>query len=376
MKNFTNEQNKKFMEQAQEIMNKMSEGENVRDVMAKIYVDSLEDKTTAQGLVIADSIIESVQRFETSYKAAKEDLDGYIKKFQKKMDEGKTCVERCNFWLKMAASISAANIALSDPTVDRKKLIEEMELITPLTEGEATPQKEKELREKAFEVIKNSGIMLNGLMDYADRLEATVSPEEAAELIISIGDKDADLKAIASMIAYTQVKTGNVEEIPADVTASQITTIICAGIEEVRIIEAVGNGSMLESVAAALLFVLGAVVIIETVASLALAALTYINMVFPALLVIPAILVLTFGIYKLLTKGITQWDAASEKFVKIAFAVGKYVFKGIKAIALFVKEKVIDKIVEFSKKIFISICSHLPDKKENKVENPTMVPAT
>lgn len=376
MKNFTNEQSKALMEQAQEIMNGIADGESTRDVMARLYVENLDDKTIAQGLVIADSIIESVKNFDASYKEARENLDGYIKKFQKKMDEGKSCVERCNYWLKITAAVSAASIALNDPTVDRKKLLEEMELITPITEEEATPAKEREIKKQAREAIKNSGIMFNGLMEHASELDASSSPEEAAEMIIEIGDKDCDLRAIAAMLAYTQVKNGSIENVPADITAPQLTTFVCAGVEEMRITEAVGNGSLAEDIASLLLFVLGAIVIIQTIVALGALGLLIIPGLFTSILIIPAIMVMVFGLFKLLTKGLSCWSDVSEKFVKCVFAAGKAVLKGIKALVLFIKDKVIPKIVEVCKNIFKAIGGFFSKGKKTEVEQPAEVPAT
>ena len=90
MKNFTNEQSKALMEQAQEIMNGIADGESTRDVMARLYVENLDDKTIAQGLVIADSIIESVKNFDASYKEARENLDDeLIEQLKRMRDEAR-----------------------------------------------------------------------------------------------------------------------------------------------------------------------------------------------------------------------------------------------------------------------------------------------
>jgi len=84
MKTFTKEQNDTLAAQAKEIMSHIGENESTRKIMARIYVENLEDKTVKQGEVMADAIIEQVKQFDADYKDAKENRDSFVKKFQAK----------------------------------------------------------------------------------------------------------------------------------------------------------------------------------------------------------------------------------------------------------------------------------------------------
>ena len=111
MRTFTKEQSQALLNQAEEMMKHMEEGQSVRDVMARIYVENLDEKTMSQGQMMADAIIQGIKDFDSDYQEAQGDLDRFIRKFQDKADDGKSREERCNYWLKTAAAVSAAALA-------------------------------------------------------------------------------------------------------------------------------------------------------------------------------------------------------------------------------------------------------------------------
>ena len=185
MKTFTNEQNEMLKAQAAEILRKLDEDRNVRDVMAQIYVDDLDDKTMQQGQLMADAILKSVREFDAGYREAQEDLDRFIDKFQAKADEGKSCVERCNYWLRLGTAIAAAGEAMNGEGADREAILAQLGGLS-VSEEEATPAREQELREQAKLALKNSGVMLGALAEQAQALQEMESAEEAAGRLIDL----------------------------------------------------------------------------------------------------------------------------------------------------------------------------------------------
>lgn len=366
MMTFTKEQNGTLQAQAKDILSKVAEGENTRDIIARIYVENLDEKTMKQGQIMADAILGSVKKFDADYKDAQEDLDRFIKKFQDEVDEGKSCVERCNYWLKMSAAISAATVAMSDEGADRDQILHEIESME-VSEEEATPEREKELRLQAMEAIKNSGVMLGALAEQAKALEEMSTADEAAGMLIDLGNKEIEYRAIVAMLAYTKIKNGEFENIPVEMTAAQVATVVCAEIEQTKIMEAVGKGNIAVDVASALLSILGVIVLVKVGIALVAVGAHFATTCFGAILAIPACLMVVVGVCTLICKGMAVWIETSKNFVKKAAVVIKTVIKGIKMVASYISEKVIPAIVEKAKNIYSSVKSRFVKESANTV---------
>lgn len=341
--NFTNEQMQELMAQAQGIMDNIAEGESVRDIMANMYVEALDNKTLQQGQVMADALLDAVKHFDSDYREAKSDLDSFIRKFQHTIDEGKTCVERCNYWLRFAAALTAATTAMDDGTIDREALMQETENLS-VSEEEATETLERELREKAQEALENSGILLTGLMAHADDLQAMTNADGAASLLIDLGTNEIEYRGILSMLVYTQVKTGQMENIPAEMTAAQIATLVCAQVEQTRILEGLGDGSITIDFAEFALKALGIVVLASTALAVAAVAIPVVSAFFGAiggfLLALPAMLITITFILKGFCSAVRTWSQTSKQIIKTVASAVKAVARGAINLTLYIKETV------------------------------------
>lgn len=368
MKNFTQEQIKRFNEESREIMNAVSQGESTRDIMARIYVERLEEKTLEQGLAMADAIIESVHQFDKDYMEAREDLDKYLEKFVKKAEKGKSVRERCDYWLRLAASVNAAGIVLNDETADKAKLMDELKDLS-IPEEEATEEKAEELRNEALEAIRNSGILILGLQQSTDALREIESADETAALLVDIGGRETETRAIMSMIAYTEVKSGEYENIPVDMTPEQITTEVCVTMEEIRIAEGVENGSIHIEVAEILLTVLG-------IMSIVAAALVICNFGFAFVmsLLIPMWIkkTLLFGmVYGLVCLGIkvgSGWTEITPNAARFVVKAAKAIGRGFKTIFSFLYEKVVLGAVNLAKKMWNALKTKFGKKNKDNAE--------
>lgn len=373
MATFTNEQTKHLMIQAGKILNNIAEGESVRDIMARLYVENLDDKTMQQGLVMADAILNAVKDFDASYREAQEDLDTYIRKFQKKVDEGKSCVERCNYWLHLSAAIAAANEDMAKGGANREEILKQIEGLRVSAE-EANEDLEKELRDKARETLKNSGILLTGLVDQVRGLEGMASADEAAGLLIDLGNHEIEYRALAAMLAYTKVKVGEMENIPVDMTAVQMTNLVCTQIEQTRILEGVGKGSISMVVAEILLGALGAVVLIKVSIPLIVVSVVAAVEMFGAVLMIPAMLMAVCLIIKLLNKAMDEWFIESKQIIKTVSVSCKLVVKGIAAVVDYIKDSVIPAVSEKAKKLLTYLRAKFQKEKVRATPEEINVP--
>ena len=262
MMTLTKEQNQFLAEQASKVLKQYENGLGVREIMANIYAENLPEKTFRQGEIMADMVLENVKRFDTSYKEAQEDVEHFIDVFQDKVDEGKTCRERCEFWLHFGTAVTEATIAMNGAgdkvNEDSKKMPRQQVSIENVSEDLAD-----ELRIKAKDAILNSGIMLSALLEQADKLDRFSSAEEASDLLIDLGATEFEYRAVVAMLAYVNIKNGQFE-VPEEIkemTIGQITTLVCAEIEQARIMKAVNDGKMAVDFASNTLLILGVVVV-------------------------------------------------------------------------------------------------------------------
>ncbi len=363
MTNLTKEQRENVMLEGKRIMDNLSEGKSARDVMAQMYVDNLDDKTLTQGYAIADAIIERVKIFDSDYHEAQNNIDKYLKRFQSSIDKDKTPAERCTYWLRFTATITASCMIDNGDNVDEAidpNLAAEHIVQMSVSEEEATPEYERELHEKAIEAIKNSGVMLSGLMEHADEIKEMDDSIEAGAFIVDMGAQEIDYRAVVSMLVYTRAKSGVFDNIPADMTLDQITTLVCAEIEQIKIMNEVGTNNMAEEVATLLLQILGTIVIVSVFAPLMMVGVAVAVEMFSIIFAIPALLLVVFGVYHLTSAAISAWIEDSGKIVKTTSCAVKALIKGAIVVSSYVYKNVFKKVLAVSKNWFVSV-----KRKEN-----------
>lgn len=370
---FTNEQSNVLKKEAAELLGGIAEGKNVRDLMAQIYVEKLDEKTIQQGELMADKILRCVKDFDAGYQEAQENLDHFVEKFQAKMDEGKSCVDRCNYWLKLGTVISSAAAAMGRDGVDREQMIRDAESLF-ISEEDATPQREEELREQAAQAIKNSGILLGTLVEQVQALEELDSAEEAIGLLIDMSGRELEYRAVVSMLAYTMSKNGELEGVPVDMTASQVTALVCAELEQARIVKAVGDGELAVDVATVLLSILGSVLLIYIAIPVFVFTTQAILDLFVPIFAIPLCIMTVAGLTRLFNAGIDMWLEDSKSIARFAVAAMRTVVKGMKAVAEFSAERVLPKVVETAAGVLAKLKSLVAKTKgESSVQAPVSV---
>lgn len=351
MNTFTAEQSEAIKARVEEILKDVKEGQATRDIMAEIYTDAFGDEEKEQGEHIADRILDEVRSFDQDYREAQDDLERYIDEFQQSIDEGKSCVERCNYWLKIGAAVAAATKIMGEEDADRESLLREIEQMSVPPES-ATEYLEEELRNKAKEAIKNSGVMVSSIIEQAEVLKGVSDADESARFLVGLGGKAVEYRAIAAMLAYTKIKSGEFDTIPEDMTPEQVAILICAEMEQMRILDAVGKGNIAVDVASMLLFILGAVVIVKFTVALWSAGVTLAAGLFGNLLIIPAVIVLGAGMFRILGNVLEMWSADSRAIVEAVATAVSAIVKGASMVINFTAHSVVPEIVRLAKDIY------------------------
>ena len=268
MTNLTPEQIKGFENNAKAIIERIGEGKSTKQILAELYVENLPEKTMNQGLMMADAVIETVAKFDESLKAAIENKDEFISSFMDEVDAEKTCAERCNYWLKFAAVITAMS-ADNEAGFNREELLKSVEQLH-ITEDEATPELEEELRQKAREALENNTLMIPVLKGVSEQLQQIADADEAAELLVGLEGSEVDIRAVTSMLIYTKLMNGEISDAPENITIEQIVASVCAGAETAEVAEKVNNGEMDKKVATGFLTAIGIAYTITTVSGVLL----------------------------------------------------------------------------------------------------------
>lgn len=335
----TKNQCRKLERATQAALAKVGEDQDARQIMTEIYVESLPDKTPQQAGIIVDAIYDEVRHFQTAFEDGKKSIDRFVEDFQEKADEGRSCVDRCNYWIEFAAAVSGADLAANGEMTPEEvqKAIDGRRV----TEEQATPEREEQARKDAAKALKGSGILLSALKDEQEQVETAASGQEAATILLNAGEDQYDYRAIMSMVAYTEIKSGGIEGIPDDFTAQQTAAVVCATLEQYRVLEAVGRGQMALDVAANTIYVLGIVLVAE----LAIGAVVTAGAFFGPLVAIPLAAAIAGAMFGFGGKALPAWKEASRNAVKSVTALAQAIWRGMKALWRYVKEHIAPKVV-------------------------------
>lgn len=347
MQNMTEEQIAAMEAQTKEVLEQMTEGKDVREVLAWIYVNNLEDKTMRQGRVMADAILNSIVSFDSDFREAKEDADRYIDRFIEGVCRDMTCQERCNYLLKLSTAIGSAQcVWLAESEEQKEKLralLAEVEG-SSVTEEEAVPELEAELYGKVKEALLGSGIMFSALIEQEEQLKELENGDEAVNLLLDLGAKETDFRAVMSMLLYVNVKNGTFDNLPFEMTASQAAVLVSAQREQMRILAAVEQGHMGIEAATALLQLLGMIVMLHVFMAAILIMTHACFAIFGWFLAIPASLVAVTGMMHLAGRAMELWEADSRCLVEGAAVVVGILRMGAQCVIGYAKDTVLPEL--------------------------------
>lgn len=348
-------QTKALLEQTQTIIEQATEGKSTREIMATIYVDNLDNKTYEQGLMMADAIIESVSAFDTQYSDAKSDVDKWLDKELDNITENMSLSEKCTLWIKISTAVSMANEELrAEGTFNNENILNEIENLE-ISQEQATTELEKELYEKAKEAIQNSNVMLSIIAEQGESLKNAENENSVAELLLDFGSREIDFRAIASMVAYTNVKNGTFDNISVDIKLDQLTTLVCATVEEMRIADAVAKEEMELETAKTLLSLLGMIsAVCMFPPAIGIGALVVASFV-KGFFILPTIGAMTVLMFIGFKKGFAWWKKETSELVDQCAVTSKSLSESLETIKHSIKETVVPKAISIIKSIWDKI---------------------
>lgn len=340
MTKLTNVQMEMLEKEAKEVVKQISEGKSTKEILSEIYVNGLENKTKDQGDLMADATIKAVAEFDEAMEQATNDREAFADNFIAKMDEGKTPVERCTYWLRFTSALLAVSCG---DEAEKAEHLRNAEVLT-VTDKDATPELEQELKANAKEALLNNTILLENLENLDVCLEQISEIDGSAKLITGLSGDKVDLRAVMSMIFYVKVMNGEIEDAPEDITVEQISAAVCAGSKEVEVLEKLSLGEIAKDVAVLLLGTVSMVFIAFCMSKLALLFIGNLAGIFTGtILFLPAFIILSIVTFYFLFKhGGTLLNLGYE-FAEIAVDVLSSAIKFI--------GKVVAKVVTTSFKV-------------------------
>ena len=323
MKTVNKEHYTEMKKRADAILNQKAEGMAAREIMAHIYVDGLQDKTMEQGLVMADRALEAIVDFHRTYAEAVKQKDKAFEKLLEGILEGKSLTERCNILSALYAGARAANARMEgeDREVCDEILFEADE--EPVTEDEATEELAQELKEKVLEAFQNTSILSRGMLRQADQVEELIAGQGISQMVVQIGEEEAEYEGILAMIAYVESKTADIKELPPDISIEETACIVAATIAQEQIIRRYTAGEIAMNAAVALLDILGFVLLLKLAAKLFVLGVSMATSLCGMIIAIPAVVFVGLAIMGVFGEAVKAWNGGARAAVNLTVSAVK-----------------------------------------------------
>ena len=323
MKTVNKEHYTEMKKRADAILNQKAEGMAAREIMAHIYVDGLQDKTMEQGLVMADRALEAIVDFNRTYAEAVKQKDKAFEKLLEGILEGKSLTERCNILSALYAGARAANARMEgeDREVCDEILFEADE--EPVTEDEATEELARELKEKVLEAFQNTSILSRGMLRQADQVEELIAGQGISQMVVQIGEEEAEYEGILAMIAYVESKTADIKELPPDISIEETACIVAATIAQEQIIRRYTAGEIAMNAAVALLDILGFVLLLKLAAKLFVLGVSMATSLCGMIIAIPAVVFVGLAIMGVFGEAVKAWNGGARAAVNLTVSAVK-----------------------------------------------------
>ena len=323
MKTVNKEHYTEMKKRADAILNQKAEGMAAREIMAPSYVDGLQDKTMEQGLVMADRALEAIVDFNRTYAEAVKQKDKAFEKLLEGILEGKSLTERCNILSALYAGARAANARMEgeDREVCDEILFEADE--EPVTEDEATEELARELKEKVLEAFQNTSILSRGMLRQADQVEELIAGQGISQMVVQIGEEEAEYEGILAMIAYVESKTADIKELPPDISIEETACIVAATIAQEQIIRRYTAGEIAMNAAVALLDILGFVLLLKLAAKLFVLGVSMATSLCGMIIAIPAVVFVGLAIMGVFGEAVKAWNGGARAAVNLTVSAVK-----------------------------------------------------
>ncbi len=244
MTKLTNAQMEKFKQLADKAAQYSKNGMEINEVMQRYYLDNIPGATEDEAKQVTEQIINQITEFDNSFAdALNQNLDSVVDGYQDKADDGRTCIDRCNFWESVTAALQKR---------DAKTY----------SEAEVNEELAAKLRADAKKALMEFDVSPNALNEKADYLAGFTCGEAAGNYIINIDDEFRSNRALTAMVAYVAAKNGEMDDIDIEADPRLIAVAVCTATEESYIAQEVEKGNLPLKVATRILQVLFAVSIL------------------------------------------------------------------------------------------------------------------
>ena len=106
------------------------------------------------------------------------------------------------------------------------------------------------------------------MLRQADQVEELIAGQGISQMVVQIGEEEAEYEGILAMIAYVESKTADIKELPPDISIEETACIVAATIAQEQIIRRYTAGEIAMNAAVALLDILGFVLLLKLAAKL------------------------------------------------------------------------------------------------------------
>lgn len=356
---FTKDQMNKWMEQAKDILASLGTG-SCEERMAQLYVEAFPGKTINQGRLMAQQIIETVDRYAADLEKAKQDTDLYLEGVLDELAKGKNGLERCNLWYGLNETILTAAACQADQSIDIEQAAKGLN-DAHYSEEEVSDALEENLRAQLIETIKNSSVGITA--PFAEAI-SQAADGQTGDMLVDVENHTTDFRAAVAMIAYTEIKNGRVENVPVETTAAQTAAAVCTAIEQLRIMNDVAENNLAMDIAEMLLKLVSAVGLTVAFVPLLAVGITVCQVLFAWYLALPMMMLYTAVVVECFGEaldGALKVDHAIAKGIVVA---GKTIWKGACIAANYIKNELFPCIVT-SFGVFVN---KLKKKKTETVE--------
>ncbi len=336
--------------QLQDIKQTMRSDPDTRELLKKIYQDNLPGKSEKQADLMAEEALDSVTEFYQDLDTAREDQDRLIDEKLSAILEDQNLYGRCAALLRIWQMLTAM-------TLDNAKAMGEMNAFPEapferekISAEDASPELEAELLSSVKKLLKQY-IFLPPLIPDITEILSRLTMDGDAELLLDAGRNQRDYLAALSMLAYVNVKSGAVPDIPEGTTLHEIAIIICAAHETYKAAAETEENGMTEAALSGLLGIIGlaaAVQLIITALHTAgavpifpISALAFFSSVF-----------LIYCSVKVIEEGPERWKESCDAVTGTIVKAGQVLISGLKKLLVFVKDRLIPYQIAFLKKIY------------------------
>ncbi|MBE5798616.1 MAG: hypothetical protein E7321_01520 [Clostridiales bacterium] len=230
---------------------------SIQEILSTMYQEAFPYCDTETANSMAYRALNGVKLFEKNLDEARSDRDLYLKKFQNRMDEGKSAAEKFEYWKQFA--IAVLDMQNKEGENAKTTLYKEISEMTITKENEEV--RAIWMRNLAYKIVKDNRMMLTGLENQAEALEQMETGSDAAWLLQQVNGNEMEYRALMAMQMYILKEKGEIEGVPVSMTIEETAVLTCANDERIKILANAHRDEVIEESVYCALKILSCVVL-------------------------------------------------------------------------------------------------------------------